>query len=133
MVANEVKGLAARTARSTGKIARNTAAIRAVTQDAVQAVVEIAERLYSIDAIARAVADAAHQLTEATGEIARNVAEAAAAMGRVSPAILPVDGAARRGGRSAWTSAMAVRACAWRSQCRQARLAPCVCRDCPGA
>ncbi len=95
VVANEVKALAAQTARSTEEIARNTGEIQKVTQDAVQAVGEIVERVNSIEEITRSVAASADQQNAATGEIARHVAEAAHAIRSVSTQINEVSNEAR--------------------------------------
>ena len=84
VVASEVKSLATQTARSTEEIARNAGAIQKATHDAVQVVGEMIGRVASIERITQAVAAAAEQQTEATTEIARNVAGTAEAMRAVS-------------------------------------------------
>jgi methyl-accepting chemotaxis protein len=84
VVANEVKSLATQTARSTEDIARNAGAIRQATQDAVQVVGEMIERVAAMERITQAIAVAAEQQTAATGEIARNVAGTAEAIRVVS-------------------------------------------------
>jgi seryl-tRNA synthetase len=58
-----------------------------VTRDAVEAVGEIVERVSAIEKITQSVAAAAEQQTAATGEIARNVSEAADAIRGVSAQI----------------------------------------------
>ena len=80
VVANEVKSLATQTTQSTDEISRNTAAIRRVTEEAVQAVSEISDRVSSIEQITQTVAAAAQQQTESTTRIAGSVTEAASAM-----------------------------------------------------
>lgn len=84
VVANEVKALAAQTARSTSEIGVNITAIRQVTDLAVASVGEIVNRMGTIEKITEVVAGAAQEQTVATGEIARNVSEAAAAIRDVS-------------------------------------------------
>jgi methyl-accepting chemotaxis protein len=84
VVASEVKTLATQTARSTEEISRNAGAIQQATQDAVQVVAEMVERVAAIERITHVVAEAAAQQTAATGEIARNVTETAAAVRVVS-------------------------------------------------
>jgi methyl-accepting chemotaxis protein len=84
VVASEVKTLAAQTARSTEEITRDAAAIEQATRDAVQVVGEMIARVASIERITQAVAAAAEQQTEATGEIARNVVGTAESMRVVS-------------------------------------------------
>jgi hypothetical protein len=95
VVANEVKTLAAQTARSTDEIGRNAAAIQQATQDAVRVVGEMIGRVAAIETITGAVAAAAAQQTAATGDIARNVAAAAEAMRLVSGQIGVVTDEAR--------------------------------------
>lgn len=95
VVANEVKTLATQTARSTEEITRNAGAIQQATQDAVQVVGEMIERVASIEHITRAVAGAAGQQTAATGEIARNVAATAEAVRAVTLQISAVTEEAR--------------------------------------
>jgi methyl-accepting chemotaxis protein len=84
VVANEVKTLAAQTARSTAEITRNTTAIQKATQDAVLVVGEIIGRIATIERTTQAVAAGAAEQTEATSEIARNVAGTAEAIRVVS-------------------------------------------------
>ena len=92
VVANEVKALATQTARSTEEIARNTGAIRQVTQEAVDAVGEIVARVNAIEHITQSVAAAVEQQTAATSDIAHNVSEAAEAMRSVTQQITIVSG-----------------------------------------
>ncbi len=92
VVANEVKALATQTARSTEEIARNTGAIRQVTQEAVDAVGEIVARVNAIEHITQSVAAAVEQQTAATSEIAHNVSEATEAMRSVTEQITIVSG-----------------------------------------
>jgi methyl-accepting chemotaxis protein len=84
VVASEVKTLAKQTARSTEEIASNAGSIQRATQDAVQVVGEMIERIAEIERVTQLVVAAAEQQTTATGEIARNVAETAEAMRVVS-------------------------------------------------
>ena len=96
VVANEVKALATQTARSTEEIARNTGAIREVTQEAVAAVGEIVSRVNAIEHITQSVAAAVEQQTTATSDIAQNVAEATEAMRSVTQQIGLVSGEMHR-------------------------------------
>ncbi len=87
VVANEVKSLANQTARSTEEIARNASAVQQATHDVVMVVSEMVERVMSIEQITQAVAQAAMQQTEATGNIARNILGCAEDMRIVSAQI----------------------------------------------
>jgi hypothetical protein len=87
VVAGEVKALATQTARSTEEIARNAGAIQQATQDAVQVVGEMIERVTAIERNTQAVAAAVEQQTAATGEIAHNVAGTAVEIRVVSEQI----------------------------------------------
>ncbi|MFN7192135.1 MAG: methyl-accepting chemotaxis protein, partial [Rhodospirillales bacterium] len=68
VVASEVKNLASQTARSTEDIDRQVAEIRAATDEAVAAVVAIAERISDIDTVANSVAAAVEEQGSATQE-----------------------------------------------------------------
>jgi len=80
VVAGEVKSLASQTAQSTAEIAHTASEIQQATQDAVEIVGEMVERIASIERIIKTVAAAAQQQTAATGEIARNVSGTAEAV-----------------------------------------------------
>jgi methyl-accepting chemotaxis protein len=95
VVASEVKSLASQTASSTQEISRNASTIERATQDAVQVVREMVERVAALSSITGAVADAAEQQTAATGEIARNVTATAEAMRAVAHQIHAVTDEAR--------------------------------------
>ena len=84
VVASEVKSLAMQTAKSTDEIARSVGAVQIATTEAVKVVVEMVERVASIERITQSVAFAAEQQTAATGEIARSVLGTVEAMRAVS-------------------------------------------------
>ncbi|AUG52031.1 methyl-accepting chemotaxis protein [Thalassospira marina] len=84
VVAQEVKNLATQTGRSTDEITRQIGEIQAVTETAVHAVAQIAEKIRDIDMISTAIAAAVEEQSAATSEIARNVNDSAAASREVS-------------------------------------------------
>src|SRR5690348_3031726 len=79
VVASEVKQLAGQTARSTQEIARHIGDVETATTASVAAVARIEQMITEVNAIATAIAAAVEQQRAATAEIARNVAESAAA------------------------------------------------------
>jgi methyl-accepting chemotaxis protein len=79
VVASEVKQLATQTARSTEEITSRIAEVRNATGASVAAVARIEQTIGSINAISGSIAAAVEQQGAATAEIARNVAETAAA------------------------------------------------------
>ncbi|MCZ8312480.1 MAG: methyl-accepting chemotaxis protein [Magnetospirillum sp.] len=99
VVASEVKNLASQTARSTEDIDRQVAEIRAATDEAVAAVVAIAERISDIDTVANSVAAAVEEQGSATQEIARNVSQTTLAAQEVSTRIATVSSDADEVGR----------------------------------
>ncbi|MBX9752760.1 MAG: hypothetical protein K5Q68_24435, partial [Roseococcus sp.] len=101
VVAGEVKALANLTAHRTGEIAQQISTIEAVTHEAVAAVRRIAEKVTQLDRSSGAMADAMEQQTNATEEIARSVAGAAASVRDVEARIASVAHEARRSGEDA--------------------------------
>ncbi|MGE0225517.1 MAG: cache domain-containing protein [Acetobacteraceae bacterium] len=77
VVANEVKALAAQTARATNDIAREIAEIRAATGQAVAAVRDVGDAIGVVDQVAGAIAAAVEQQSAATRNIAGSVQSAA--------------------------------------------------------
>ena len=77
VVANEVKELARETAKATEDIGRKIEAIQADTRDAVKSIGEIGDIIDRISEIQTAIASAVEQQSAATGEITRNMNEAA--------------------------------------------------------
>ncbi|MGC2854811.1 methyl-accepting chemotaxis protein [Novispirillum sp. DQ9] len=94
VVANEVKNLASQTARATGEISQQIAAVQTETQSAVEAIQAITDVIEQIDEIATSIATAVEEQSAATREISRNVQEAAHGTGEVSRNILGVSKAA---------------------------------------
>jgi methyl-accepting chemotaxis protein len=77
VVASEVKSLAVQTAKATEEIAAQISAIQGSTGSAVEAIQQITECVQEIDRYTSAVATAVGQQNVATGEISRNVEDAA--------------------------------------------------------
>jgi methyl-accepting chemotaxis protein len=98
VVANEVKTLANQTARATGEIEAQVAAIQQATGDATGAIRGIGGTIVEINQISTTIAAAVEEQGAATHEIARSVEEAARGTGDVSTNITGVTGAARQSG-----------------------------------
>ena len=77
VVAGEVKSLAVQTAKATEKIVAQITAVQTSTGVAVAAIQRNADRLQEIDRFTSTVASSLQQQNDATGEIFRNVANAA--------------------------------------------------------
>ncbi len=77
VVAQEVKALAAQTAKATDEIGTQIAGMQAATQDSVLGIKEIGATINHISEIAAAIAAAVEQQGAATQEIARSVQQAA--------------------------------------------------------
>jgi methyl-accepting chemotaxis protein len=77
VVANEVKELAAETAKATDEIKVRIAAIQSTTGSAVDAISEISEVIAKVSDLSHTIASAVEEQTATTNEIARNVTEAA--------------------------------------------------------
>src|SRR5579883_458077 len=77
VVAQEVKALAAQTAKATDEIGVHIAGVQAATQESVAAIKEIGETIARISQIATSVASAVEEQGASTQEIARNVQQAA--------------------------------------------------------
>ncbi|CAH2599272.1 HAMP domain-containing protein [Rhodovastum atsumiense] len=87
VVANEVKALAAQTARATEDIRGQIERIQSSTERAVAAVEGIAEAVTEVDGISTTIAAAVEEQGAATREIAGNVSRAAQATGVVSDSV----------------------------------------------
>jgi methyl-accepting chemotaxis protein len=101
VVAQEVKALAAQTAKATGEISAQISGMQAATHDSVLAIKEIGQIIQNIAGIANNVAVAVEEQGAATGEIARNVQEAAKGTAEVADKIGDVSrGASETGSAS---------------------------------
>ena len=98
VVANEVKALANQTARATGEIEAQVAAIQQATGAATGAIRGIGGTISEISQITTTIASAVEQQGAATREIARSVDDAARGTGEVSLNIAGVTGAAQHSG-----------------------------------
>ncbi len=101
VVAQEVKALAAQTAKATSEISTQIGGMQAATQESVVAIKEISGTIERISEIAAAIAAAIEEQGAATQEIARNVQQAAIGSTQVATNIADVNrGAADTGSAS---------------------------------
>ncbi|WP_448192693.1 methyl-accepting chemotaxis protein [Azospirillum sp. sgz301742] len=96
VVASEVKGLATQTAKATEDIADQIAGIQRVSTETATAIRAISGVINRIDGIATTIASAIEEQGAATGEIARNIQQAAQGTERVTTTIGGVNAAARQ-------------------------------------
>jgi len=95
VVANEVKELANETASATKDISRKIEAIQADTTDAIHAIAKISETIQQIKDISNSIATAIEEQLATSGEIGRNLTEAARGSGEISAGIVKVAAIAR--------------------------------------
>jgi methyl-accepting chemotaxis protein len=95
VVANEVKELAKQTAKATEDISRKIEAIQSDTKGAVEAIGQISKIINQINDIQNTIASAVEEQTATTGEISRNIAEAAKGSNEIARNITGVAQAAR--------------------------------------
>jgi methyl-accepting chemotaxis protein len=95
VVANEVKELAKQTARATEDISRKIEAIQGDTKGAVEAIAQIGNIINQINDIQNTIASAVEEQTATTGEISRNVTEAARGSNEIAQNVTGVAQAAR--------------------------------------
>ncbi|MFL9828189.1 methyl-accepting chemotaxis protein [Rhodoplanes sp. SY1] len=98
VLASEVKALAGQTAKATGEISAQIAAMQAATQDSVTAIKEISGTIGQIAEVASAVAAAVEQQGAATAEISRNIQQAASGTSEVARTIVAVSRGAEETG-----------------------------------
>lgn len=91
VVAQEVKALAAQTAKATSEISTQIAGMQAATADSVLAIKEISGTIGRVSEIASAIAAAIEEQGAATQEIARNVQQAAIGSTQVATNIADVN------------------------------------------
>ncbi|WP_109110218.1 HAMP domain-containing methyl-accepting chemotaxis protein [Azospirillum sp. TSO35-2] len=101
VVASEVKALANQTGKATEEIASQIAAVQAATQGTVTAIEGIGGTINTINEIASTIAAAIEEQNATTGEITRNVQQAAQGTGEVSGNIVQVNQAATQTGSAA--------------------------------
>jgi methyl-accepting chemotaxis protein len=108
VVAQEVKALAAQTAKATEEIRTQIAGMQSATLESVAAIEEIGGTIGRISEIAAAVAAAVEEQGAATDEIARNVQQAAVGTEHVASDIVQVNqGASETGAASTQVLALA--------------------------
>jgi methyl-accepting chemotaxis protein len=95
VVANEVKELAKQTAKATEDIGRKIEAIQTDASGAVRAIGEIGQIIGQINDIQNSIAGAVEEQTATTGEINRNISEAARGSGEIAQNVAGVATAAR--------------------------------------
>ncbi|WP_445599933.1 methyl-accepting chemotaxis protein [Azospirillum sp. A39] len=91
VVANEVKNLAAQTAKATDDIRAQIAEVQSTTGQAVFAINQITDVIHQIDELSKAVSSSLEQQRAATDEIARNAQQAATGTHEVSQAMQGVS------------------------------------------
>jgi methyl-accepting chemotaxis protein len=101
VVASEVKDLAQETARATEDISKRIAAIQSDTDAAVSAIGDIGDVIAQINDYATTIAAAVEEQTATTGEMGRNVAEAATGSGHIAADITSVAATANQTTQSA--------------------------------
>jgi methyl-accepting chemotaxis protein len=100
VVAQEVKALAAQTAKATGDISTQIAAMQSATASSVSAIKDIGGIIARISEVSSAIAAAVEQQGAATQEIARNLQEAAAGTTHVTDKITSVNAHATETGEA---------------------------------
>lgn len=98
VVAQEVKELAAQTAKATGEIGGQIASIQNTTGASVIAIKQISQTISQISSIATAIAAAVEEQGAATSEIARNVQRASEGTRQVAGSITQVNSGAQETG-----------------------------------
>lgn len=101
VVANEVKSLAAQTARATDEIGGQIGGIQSATKQSVDAIGQISKTISTIDEISSAIAAAVEEQGAATQEIAQSVEQASNGTREVSSSIQNVTKAAGESGAAA--------------------------------
>ena len=101
VVASEVKNLANQTAHATESITSQIEKVQAASQSMIVAVQEITGVISQSHETSSAISSAVEQQDATTGEIARNIAQAASGTTEVSNAIIDVSTASNEGGAAA--------------------------------
>lgn len=101
VVANEVKGLAAQTARATEEISSQIGGIQTTTDKAVKAMESISSIIQEITQTVGGIAAAVEEQTAATQEISQNVAQASVGTSQVTESMGDVNEACNRTGETA--------------------------------
>lgn len=101
VVAQEVKALAAQTAKATDEIGQHIVGIQQATRESAAAIENVGKTISAVSEIASTIAAAVEEQGAATREIARNVTEAARGTQEVSANITGVSQAASETGQTA--------------------------------
>jgi methyl-accepting chemotaxis protein len=123
VVAQEVKELAAQTAKATGEIGGQITSIQSATNDSVIAIKQIGDTIAQISGIATTIAAAVEQQGAATTEIARNVQKASDGTREVSGSITKVNSGAQQTGAASSQVLTSARSLATESSRLQAEVA----------
>ncbi len=94
VVAAEVKSLANQTAKATEDISRKIGEIKVVSDNTVNAITEIGEIIEEVNTVSASITSAVTQQTGATGEITRNMQEAARGNSELSRTIIELSSGA---------------------------------------
>jgi methyl-accepting chemotaxis protein len=101
VVAQEVKALAAQTARATEEIGTQIAGMQAATRDSVTAIKTVGSTISRLAEIASTIAAAVEQQGAATRDISSSIQQAAQGTGQVTASIHEVNGGAGATGQAA--------------------------------
>lgn len=101
VVASEVKALAQQTAKATEEIASQVSAVQQATEGSVSAIRSIGNTINSVSEIGASIAAAMEEQGASTGEISRNVSQAAMGTQEVSANVVQVTEAAGHTGAAA--------------------------------
>lgn len=94
VVANEVKSLALQTQKATVEIAEKIQRVQDTSSTSMQAVREIVDSIQQVDDISAAISAAVEEQKAATGEITRNMQQAAQGTQQLSESVVQVSNAA---------------------------------------
>jgi methyl-accepting chemotaxis protein len=119
VVAGEVKILANQTGRATGEIGNQIAAVQEETRRVVEAIKNISGIINQVREISAGIAASVEEQSAATGEIARNVEQAAIGTQQVSDNIIGVTEVATSTGASAEQVLSSARDLSHNSDCLQ--------------
>ena len=92
VVAGEVKNLANQTARATGEISGQIAAVQGATQQAVKAIGEISTTIGTINEISGAIASAVEEQSAVTREMSSNMHTASSGVTQISNSMIAISG-----------------------------------------
>jgi methyl-accepting chemotaxis protein len=101
VVANEVKGLAAQTARATEEIGARVSQIQATVRNSVGEIRSIANTIVHMQSIADEIGDSVQRQTTATQEIARNAQLVATSTREVTQTVAAIEEASNHSGDAA--------------------------------